>query len=140
MEIVYITAGSIFFLGFGIFSFFYIKAKYKEFETNELLKEQIVKMRVNIKESQDYFRTNYNSDVYKMIKANIDLCLELILNKKLKYQLTYLEQLYKTLYETGYRLKTNYDDPIYIITPLKNFRAKLGEELIDYIKDALGGQ
>jgi hypothetical protein len=136
----YIGIGFIIFVLGGCFiAFLYIRNRYMKFDETETTKEEIVKIRAKIKESQEYFKNNYEVHVYRMIKLNIDLCMEMILNKKLEEQVDCLNGLYNNLYETGYRLKTNYDSPNYVIAPLKNFREKLAEELIDYLKDVERG-
>jgi hypothetical protein len=132
---IYYITGSIIFICCVLIGFFYIKFKYKKFIETETLKEEIIKIRAKIKNAQEYFKNTYDHHVFFMIKTNIDLCLEIILNKNLNHQLVYLSKLYEKLYETGYRLKLNYDNPTYIISPLKNFREELAQELIDYIKD-----
>lgn len=140
MNLYYIGIGSIVFVLGGCFiTFLYIRNRYRKFDEIETTKEEIVKIRAKIKESQEYFKNNYEIHVYRMIKTNIDLCMEMILNKNLGEQIEWLNSLYNNLYETGYRLKTNYDNPVYIIAPLKNFREKLAEELIDYLKDVERG-
>jgi hypothetical protein len=136
MNLIYIAIGSIFFI---VFSYFYVKYKYKKYDENETLKENIVIERAKIKDALEYFKNTYDYHVFNSIKTNVDLCLEIILNKNYEYQITYLKKLFDKLFETGYRLKTNYDDPMYIIMPLKNFREELAQEVIDYIKDATRG-
>jgi hypothetical protein len=136
MNLIYFATGSIIFI---VFSYFFIKYKYKKYDEIETLKEAIVVERAKIKDALDFFKNTYDYHVFISIKNNVDLCLELILNKKYEYQITYLKKLFDKLFETGYRLKTNYYDPMYIITPLKNFREELAQELIDYIKDAERG-
>jgi hypothetical protein len=119
--------------------YFYIKYKYKKYDEIETLKETIIIERAKIKDALEYFKNTYEHHVFSSIKNNIDLCLEIILNKTYENQIIYLKKLFDKLYETGYRLKTNYDDPMYIIMPLKNFREELAQEVIDYIKDATRG-
>jgi hypothetical protein len=136
MNLIYFATGSIIFI---VFSYFFIKYKYKKYDEIETLKEAIVVERAKIKDALEFFKNTYDYHVFISIKNNVDLCLELILNKKYEYQITYLKKLFDKLFETGYRLKTNYYDPMYIITPLKNFREELAQELIDYIKDAERG-
>ena len=133
MNLIYFATGSIIFI---VFCYFYIKYKYKKYDEIETLKETIVIERAKIKDALEFFKNTYDYHVFSSIKNNVDLCLEIILNKKYEYQIIYLKKLFDKLFETGYRLKTNYDDPMYIIMPLKNFREELAQELIDYIKDA----
>jgi hypothetical protein len=136
MNLIYFATGSIIFI---VFSYFYIKYKYKKYDEIETLKETIIIERAKIKDALEYFKNTYEHHVFSSIKNNIDLCLEIILNKTYENQIIYLKKLFDKLYETGYRLKTNYDDPMYIIMPLKNFREELAQEVIDYIKDATRG-
>ena len=140
MNLIYFATGSIIFIIFSIFIYYYVKCKYKKYDEIETLKEKIIDERAKIKQALDYFKNTYEHHVFVSIKTNVDLCLEIILNKTYKYQITYLKKLFDKIFETGYRLKTNYDDPMYIITPLKNFREELAQELIDYIKDVERGQ
>lgn len=127
-----ILSGSII---FGILFFLWIRSKYREYDRKETLKENVAEMRAQIKMAQDYFRQKYDHNVYNNIKLNLDFCLKLILKKDIEDQHKYLEELYRSLYELGYRLRTRYDDVVYILAPLKNFREKLAEEFIDYLKE-----
>jgi hypothetical protein len=132
--------GSIIFLAvFGAIFAYFIRKSYVKFDEIETQKEKIIEIRAKIKESLTYFKANYEHHVHNSIKLNVDLCLEIILNKNLADQIMLLESLYEKLYETGYRLKMKYDDPVYILAPLKNFREELAEELIDYLKDVERG-
>lgn len=119
---------------FGILFFLWIRSRYREYDRKETLKENVIEMRAQIKMAQDYFRQKYDHNVYNNIKLNLDFCLKLILKKDIEDQYKYLEELYKSLYELGHRLQTRYDDVVYILAPLKNFREKLAEEFIDYLK------
>lgn len=132
-----IIIGSIIFLStlFITISAFYIRSEYKKFTYKEDLKDQILSYRAKIKQAQDYFRNNYDSNVYNNIKLNLDFCLKLILNKDSEGQKFYLDKLFKILYEVGYRLKTKYDDVNYILQPMKSLREELITELTDYIKE-----
>jgi hypothetical protein len=139
MNLIYFATGSIIFIIFSISIYSYVKYKYKKYDEIETLKEKIIDERVKIKQAIDYFKNTYEHHVFVSIKTNVDLCLEIILNKTHENQIIYLKKLFDKLFETGYRLKTNYDDPMYIIMPLKNFREELAQELIDYIKDVERG-
>ena len=133
--LVYIGVGAIFFLIFLHWLYCYIKVEYRKYDEEETLKEKIVEFRAKIKQAQEHFRLNYDPNVFKTVKLNLDFCIRLILNKDIKSQANYFEKLYNALYETGYRLKTKYDDVVYIIAPLKNLREELFIELTDYIKE-----
>ena len=132
---LYIGMGSIIFIIIGFCLFFYINSQYKKYDEIETLKEHIVEWRVNIKKALEHFRLNYDPNVYNHIKLNVDFCIQLILKKDFNNQVLFLEKLFNTLFETGYRLKTKYDDVVYIISPLKNLREELVIELTDYIKE-----
>ena len=130
--------GSMFFGTIAILIFFlflYIRSEYREFDRRETLKERILRKRAEIKSAQDYFRETYEHNVYSSIKVSLDFCIRLILNKSPEEQLEGLENLYEVLYETGYRLKKDYADVNYILAPLVNFRTKLFEEQMDFIKE-----
>ena len=131
-------AGSIFFGTVAIliyFLFLYIRSEYREYDRRETLKEDILKERAKVKKLQDYFRETYEHNVYSSIKVSLDFCIKLIYNKSPEEQLEGLKNLYEVLYETGYRLKRDYADVNYILAPLVNFRTKLFEEQMDYIKE-----
>ncbi len=131
-------AGSIIFaviLLTSCLSFLYIRSSYREYDRKESLKENILKERARIKQVQDYLRSSYEPNVYSSLKISLDFCLKMIYNKSLEEQLVCLKSLYEVLYETTYRLKKDYADVNYILAPLVNFRSRLFEEQMDYIKE-----
>lgn len=116
-------------------AFLYIRSSYREYDRIENLKENILKERARIKQVQDYLRSSYEPNVYSSLKISLDFCLKMIYNKSLEEQLVCLKSLYEVLYETTYRLKKDYVDVNYILAPLVNFRSRLFEDQMDYIKE-----
>jgi len=128
-----IILGSTFFVAYLLF--LYIRKMYREYDRKETIKENITEYRAQIKMALDYFRVTYEHNVYNNIKTNSDFCLKIIYNKNIEDQLKYMEKLYNTLYETGFRLKTRFDDVNYILAPMKNLREELFVEQMDFIKE-----
>ena len=122
-------------IGGSIIFYYYIKNKYREFCIMKDQEEAIDKLKDQIKEGLKYFKSNYDNSVYSNIKIKTDFCFKLIDNKNLDEKLIYFKKLFDMLYETGVRLKTKYDDVVYITSPLNNLKNDLVEEHLDYLKE-----
>lgn len=116
-------------IGGSIIFYYYIKNKYREFCIRKDKEEAVDKIKGQIKEGLKYFKTNYDNTVYSNIKIKTDFCFKLIDNKSLDEKLIYFKKLFDMLYETGVRLKTRYDDVVYITSPLSNLMKNILEEL-----------
>lgn len=135
--------GSVIFPFFLIGTFLYIRMKYREYDLRETKKEQIEIIKKKIDSARAYFRKNYNNDfdhtVWDNISIKIDFCLKLISRRSIDDQVILLDKLFSMCYETGVRLKTNYDDVVYITAPLNNLKDDLVQYHLNYIKDSLEG-
>lgn len=116
-------------IGGSVIFYYYIKNKYREFCIRKDKEEAVDKIKGQIKEGLKYFKTNYDNTVYSNIKIKTDFCFKLIDNKSLDEKLIYFKKLFDMLYETGVRLKTRYDDVVYITSPLSNLMKNILEEL-----------
>ena len=136
-----ILSGSIF-LGY-IFSYYLIKYlineikyRYRKFDEEETMKEDIRNEIKKIKAFKLYIRDTYQQEVFRDISTKIDFALDLLSHRKIikeRYDLT--KELYAQCYETGIRLRQKFDDVQYICSPLSNFSEKLVYHVIDYIKE-----
>lgn len=141
--IYYITGGSIAFLLIligGILSFYTIRSKYREYDRKMTLKENIDTYRRYIDGAMEYFRNKYfRNEETKPVFENINIKAKFILNlinheDSDETKLSYLDRLYKMLYETEQRLIRNWDDVSNIISPLNNLRDEMVEKKIESLK------
>lgn len=122
-----------------VLAYLRIKHLYGVYDNNKTLEEEIDLLKLKIKGADDYFYKNYNTDfnssVYNNIKTKLDFCTKLIEKEENKDKLLHYNQLFNNLYETGYRLKTNFDNVHYVIAPLTEFYKNLVKEHIEFIKN-----
>lgn len=131
------VSGSIVFsvVVFILLSFFYIRMKYREYDRRETEKEKIEFVKLKIDSAIAYFRKNYDRTVSDNVISKIDFCRKLISKRKLEEQSFLLERLFSMCYETGSRLRTNYDDVNYIVSPLNNITKELVDHHVRFLKD-----
>ena len=128
-------------LAFNIFlaAYVYVRRSYREFCLREDRLERIDLLKREINSARQYVTDHYSSPDDRTVQANlipkIDFLLKLISNKTPDLQERELKTLLDMLTETFVRLKTNYDDVTYILSPLNNFRDRLVHEHLDWLKD-----
>lgn len=128
--------GSIVFLAVTAYlSFLYIRMKYREYDMVETEKEKISFIKAKLDSASAYFRKNYDHTVGDNVIPKIDFCRKLISKRKLEEQASLLDRLFSMCYETGTRLKTNYDDVNYIVAPLNGITEELVTYHVKFLKD-----
>lgn len=133
-----LVLGSIAFLAFSVFlvfSFLYVRSRYREYDRIETEKEKIEFVKLKIDSAIAYFRKNYDQSVRDNVITKVDFCKKLISKRKLDEQAFLLERLFSMCYETGSRLRTNYDDVNYIVAPLNNITEELVQYHVRFLKD-----
>jgi len=130
--IMYIILGSIV-IG-SIFFGLYINNLYKKYDQKESLKEEIDGLKKSVDEAMRYFEQTYCNDfdhtVYETLRIKVNFITKIIRNKSLEEQKTYYKKLYERLYETGYRLKTDFYNVEKIILPLSSLIKEICESYI----------
>ena len=120
-------------------AYVYIRKSYREFCLREDRLERIDLLKREINSARQYVSDHYSSPEDNTVQMNlipkIDFLLKLISNKTPDIQEQELKTLLDMLTETFVRLKTNYDDVTYILSPLNNFRDRLVHEHLDWLKD-----
>lgn len=126
-------------LAIGTFSCFSIHKAYIEYDRRKTKEEELEILKKSIKSAKEYFRKTYDNDldsaVWTNVKENANFISQLIENKTIDEQLEYYDKLFKMMYETGIRLKKDFNNVQYIMQPLKTLRDELVEEHIEFLKN-----
>ena len=120
-------------------AFFVIRSRYRSFCIREDQKERISVIKKKISSAGYYIRKNYNTpmdtSIYDNVMPKVEFLEKLISNKSLDDQEKEYQFLLDMLTETFIRLKDNYDDVAYILSPLNSMRDRLVQEHIQFLKD-----
>jgi len=117
----------------------YIKDEYRKYDREETQKEEIERLKGLIKGAMNYIYTNFNNDfdssAYNNIKIKVDFLRPIIERKPTEKKLYYYKKLFQRLYETTYRLKTDFYNVKSVISPLTTLVDEIAAEQIDYIRE-----
>ena len=143
MEYTYIAAISGLFLVVFFLVALWVRRSYMRFCEREDQKDRISVLRKEILSAKTYIRTTYSTPMDHSVADNllpkIDFLLKLISNKSSNDQEREMRMLRDLLAETFVRLRGNYMDVQYVLSPLNTFRDRLVQEHLDWLREHMDG-